>query len=234
MRILVFDTETTGLPETRLMNQDTLDKWPHIVQFSYVIYDTEKKALSHDGVKDFIVKIPSDTIISEFSIQLHGITHEISLAKGIDMKDVLVEFFHDIITADQIVGHNISFDLNMVRVELLRTIYFNSGKPYTEIKNTIYKKFLYTLNNLQNITCTLQDSIELCNIVVLNKSGKPYQKFPKLLELHKKLFDCEPKNLHNSLNDVLITLRCFMKMKYDTDITEDCDANMKRLFEKII
>ena len=122
----------------------------------------------------------------------------------------------------------------MVRVELLRTIYFNSGKPYTEIKNTIYKKFLYTLNNLQNITCTLQDSIELCNIVVLNKSGKPYQKFPKLLELHKKLFDCEPKNLHNSLNDVLITLRCFMKMKYDTDITVDCDANMKWLFEKII
>ena len=100
--------------------------------------------------------------------------------------------------------------------------------------NNMYKKFLYTLNNLQNITCTLQDSIELCNIVVLNKNGKPYQKFPKLLELHKKLFDCEPTNLHNSLNDVIITLRCFMKMKYDTDITADCDTDMKLLFDKLI
>jgi DNA polymerase III epsilon subunit-like protein len=228
MLVLVFDTETTGLPETRIMNQDTLDKWPHIVQFSYVIYDTEKKALSHGGLKDFIVKIPSHVIISEFSIKLHGITHEISESKGLDMKDILTEFFHDITTVDKIVGHNISFDLNMIRAELLRTIYVK------EMTNNMYTKFLYTLNNLQNITCTLQDSIELCNIVVLDKNGKPYQKFPKLLELHKKLFDSEPTNLHNSLNDVLITLRCFMKMKYNTDITVDCEAYMAQLFEELI
>ena len=40
MRVLVFDTETTGLPQTKILNPDTLHQWPTIVQFSYIIYDT--------------------------------------------------------------------------------------------------------------------------------------------------------------------------------------------------
>lgn len=233
MRVLVFDTETTGLPETRLINVETLDKWPHVVQFSYIIYDTEKKALIRNGIKDSIIKISPDIKISDFSVQLHGITHEISLSQGRDITEVFTEFFDDISNVDQIVGHNISFDLNMARVELLRLIY---SKNQELLRNNIniYKKFLYILNNLKNITCTLHESIELCNIIAFTKNGKPYQKFPKLVELHKKLFDSEPSNLHNSLNDVLITLRCFMKMKYDTDITIICDSKMKKMFDKLI
>jgi len=234
MRILVFDTETTGLPETKLMNQDCLDKWPHIVQFSYIIYDTEKKSLLENDVKDFIIKIPLYVKISDYSIQLHGITNEISWNTGYNVKEVFQEFFYDITTVDQIVGHNISFDLNMVRVELLRLIYFNNGELSTKFMNNMYKKFLYNLNNLKNITCTLQDSIELCNIIAVTKTGKTYQKFPKLVELHKKLFDSEPSNLHNSLNDVLITLRCYMKMKYDTDISIDGDTHLKKVLDKLI
>jgi hypothetical protein len=41
MRVLVFDTEATGLPKTKIINPDALHLWPHIVQFSYLIYDTE-------------------------------------------------------------------------------------------------------------------------------------------------------------------------------------------------
>ena len=42
MRVLVFDTETTGLPKSKFISPDTLNLWPHIVQFSFVIYDTEE------------------------------------------------------------------------------------------------------------------------------------------------------------------------------------------------
>ena len=41
MRIIIFDTETTGLPKSKFISPDTLNKWPHIVQFSYIIYDTD-------------------------------------------------------------------------------------------------------------------------------------------------------------------------------------------------
>ena len=58
----------------------------------------------------------------------------------------------------------------------------------------------------------------ICNIKALTKDGKEYVKFPSLSELHKHLFSVVPKKLHNSLNDVLICLRCFYKMHFDVDI----------------
>ena len=64
----------------------------------------------------------------------------------------------------------------------------------------------------------MQESVELCNIKALTKTGKEYVKFPSLSELHKHLFNVVPKKLHNSLNDVLICLRCFYKMHFDVDI----------------
>ena len=41
MKILVFDTETNGLPEKNASIYD-LNKWPHIIQLSYIftIYPT--------------------------------------------------------------------------------------------------------------------------------------------------------------------------------------------------
>ena len=68
----------------------------------------------------------------------------------------------------------------------------------------------------------MKKSIELCNIIKYNATGKQYLKYPKLSELHKKLFDYEPNHLHNSYNDVLVTLRCFMKLKNDVDIYTNC------------
>lgn len=49
----------------------------------------------------------------------------------------------------------------------------------------------------------------------LQKTPKPksYKKFPKLSELHEHLFGYVPDNLHNSLVDVLVCLRCFLKIR---------------------
>ena len=70
----------------------------------------------------------------------------------------------------------------------------------------------------------MKNSVELCAIQTLDKQGKPYLKFPKLIELHQKLFNSEPKNLHNSLNDIMVTLRCFIKMEFSNDINDTCSS----------
>jgi DNA polymerase-3 subunit alpha len=128
----------------------------------------------------------------------------------------------DLNSSDMLVGHNISFDINMVKVELLRLIYEKDlQKSEEEMKS--YKNNLYLLTNFKNIYCTMQETIQLCNIKTLDKYGKEYLKFPKLIELHNKLFNSNPNNLHNSLNDILVTLRCFMKFKYNYDLIEDCN-----------
>lgn len=222
MRILVFDTETTGLPKTKIINPDTLNLWPHIVQFSYIIYDTDE----NDIVESFdsIVKINEDIIISEESKNLHNITNKISINDGRPIDVVLNNFFQQLKTVDLLVGHNVSFDINMITIELLRLI--NDDIIVNEEKME-HKKNLHSLTNFKFIYCTLKESIVLCNIKAIDKFGKEYRKFPKLTELHEKLFTTTPNKLHNSFNDILVTLRCFMKLKFDVDINETCDKFMK-------
>jgi DNA polymerase-3 subunit epsilon len=224
MRVLVFDTETTGLPKSKIMNPDTLNLWPHTVQFSYVIYDTNLNDIIVSN--DSIVKLKDEITIPEDSIKIHGITNESSHKNGINIELILNEFFSHLRNVDLLVGHNISFDINMIKVELLRFIYdTKSNISENEVKE--YKYNLHFLTNYKNICCTLQESIDLCNIKAIDKFGKEYIKFPKLLELHQKLFESTPNNLHNSFNDILITLRCYMKLKHNIDLNENCSTFIK-------
>jgi len=227
MKVLIFDTETTGLPKTRVISPDTLHLWPNVVQFSYLIYDTDSS--KNEKICDFIVRLSEDIIISEESTNIHGITNEMT-RNGADIDDVFEQFFHDISKVDQIVGHNVEFDINMIRVELLRII--NNCNYANEVK-TVYKEYLFAITTNTKIFCTMQETIELCNIQVLDKKGKPYAKFPKLVELHEKLFQQTPKNLHNSLNDILVTLRCYMKIKFNIDVI-DVSKEIKKQFKNLL
>jgi hypothetical protein len=119
----------------------------------------------------------------------------------------------------------------MICVELLRIIYL---KQYTEDHISAYKSDLQFLTNFENIYCTMQETIDLCAIKVKDKFGREYNKFPKLIELHEKLFETTPNGLHNSLVDIFITLRCFIYLKYKKDVLTDCnnfiEANMQLNF----
>jgi DNA polymerase III epsilon subunit-like protein len=218
MKILVFDTETTGLPQSKIINPKMLHMWPYIVQFSYIIYDTNLNDIIYKY--DSLIKLKDDIIIPEDSIKIHNITNDMSQKNGLQINIVFDIFFEHLKNVDLLVGHNILFDINMIKIELLRLIY-NNEKIENELKN--YNKKLYFLTNYKNIYCTLKESIEFCNIKAINKVNKEYLKFPKLIELHEKLFETKPTNLHNSLNDVFVTLRCFIKLKYNIDLKNTCD-----------
>jgi DNA polymerase III epsilon subunit-like protein len=227
MKILVFDTETTGLPKTKFISPSTLDQWPYIVQFSFIIYDSSLNDIVES--KDDIIKLPKNTLIPEESTKIHNITNELSQKSGLQINEILNVFFDHLRNVDRLVGHNIEFDLNMIKVEISRII--NENQVTSEQLKS-YKYNLHFLNNYKNISCTLKDSIKFCNIQVINKSGKPYLKYPKLIELHNKLFNETPNNLHNSFNDILVTLRCFMKLKYDIDLIDNC-MTFKKYSEQI-
>ena len=59
---------------------------------------------------------------------------------------------------------------------------------------------------------------------MITKTGRSFAKFPKLVELHQKLFDVVPKKMHNSLNDVVVCLRCYYQLEFGADI---CIINSK-------
>ena len=215
MKILIFDTETTGLPKNNFVRVMTsnLQDWPYIVQFSYVIFNTETMAL--EKIVDHIVSLPEEAIISDESIALHGITHTISREQGIKISDVLLEFLSDMKNADHIVAHNLEFDLKMITVEYYRLVNTNLN---TADHITYMNAMASTINPANPFKCTMRESSAMCNIVVTRPDKSEYVKFPKLSELHQHLFGYVPGKLHNSLNDVIICLRCFYKMHFNRDL----------------
>lgn len=218
MKILIFDTETTGLP---VKNSSIYDKcnWPYIIQLSFIYYDLSN---NHLLVYDNYINIDDSIEIPEESYNIHKISKETLSEKGINIIDALNEFNLYLKLCDVVVGHNISFDKRMVFVECFR----NNIKQNFTIFNGKTKI-------CKSEYCTMLKGKELCNIVRLNKTNKTYLKNPSLIELYQKLFpDCIiPKNLHNSLVDILITMRCYIKMNYNLNIT-DINNEIQNLFIK--
>ena len=201
MKVLIFDTETTGLPEEN--NVSILDtfRWPYIVQLSFIYYDSEINDII--DYYDTIIKLPENITIPEDSIKIHGITNETMREKGISIRTALKKFNDILKVCDIVVGHNISFDKRMIMVESIRnkiSQYFTRGE---------YKKPEY---------CTMKSSKNICKIKMVNYKGEHYFKNPKLLELYKYIFKEEPKNLHNSFVDVLLCLRCYFMIRENKDI----------------
>jgi DNA polymerase III epsilon subunit-like protein len=229
MTTLVFDTETTGLlPKGKLLNGDTLSSFPYSVQFSYIMYEYETNTIIK--MRDFIVKLPADIKISDESSKIHGITNEISLRDGVNIEYVIDEFIQDYNAANSLVAHNLSFDLTVLQADILRIINRNQ---ISANKIQTYKEFIASLNKSKKLYCTMQESVELCDIKAYYKDGRAYIKFPKLSELHEKLFQIVPQNLHNSMNDVIVCLRCFYKMIHNKDILL-FNKELQNLYNKLL
>jgi hypothetical protein len=68
--ILVFDTETTGLPDKK--NKDLVNQ-PYIVQFSYIVFDVINENVTK--VVDHIIRLPENIIIPECCTEIHKINN---------------------------------------------------------------------------------------------------------------------------------------------------------------
>uniref|UniRef100_A0A6C0JVI3 Exonuclease domain-containing protein n=1 Tax=viral metagenome TaxID=1070528 RepID=A0A6C0JVI3_9ZZZZ len=109
MRLLVFDTETTGLPKFRSPAIEGANNWPHIVSISWIVLETDTN--TEITRKNFLVK-PRNWIIPPESTAVHGITHAHAMEHGLDLEYVLHTFLNE--PCDAWVAHNLEFDMNVV------------------------------------------------------------------------------------------------------------------------
>ena len=126
-----------------------------------------------------------------------------------------------------IVAHNIQFDREMIRVEMER----NREQILTFDTNMIFNAE-YEKSVNKEIYCTMQMGRNVCKIVSLTKTGKTYFKSPKLIELYEHLFGMSPKDLHNSLVDTYVCLRCFVKLRFKFDLSLDMFPDIR--FQPIV
>ncbi|RLC36060.1 hypothetical protein DRH27_05815, partial [Candidatus Falkowbacteria bacterium] len=131
---------------------------------------------------------PEGFVIPERAAAVHGISTERAQDEGVLLNPVLKEFKKAVDEAKIIVAHNINFDEMIMGAELLRKKYENKLFDRPKI-------------------CTMQSSTDYCQI----ESGFGY-KWPKLIELHYKLFDEGFENAHDALADVRACARCFFEL----------------------
>lgn len=182
---LFFDTETTGLPKSWKAPVTDLNNWPRMIQLAYLIYDRDGNLIAE---RNHIIKPSGFTIPSDAS-KIHGITTERALMEGNDLKAVLEEFREFVDESSCLIAHNMSFDEKIVGAELLRN----------RMPNCILSK---------KKICTMQATTDFCRI-----EGPYGYKWPKLPELHFKLFGTDFEEAHNAFADINATAKCFWELK---------------------
>lgn len=183
---LIFDTETTGLPIRYDAPLTDFDNWPRAVQISWQLHDN-KGHLIH--AKNYIIK-PEGFNIPFIAAQVHHITTERAINEGIPLEAALNFFNADLSRCQFIVGHNVSFDVNILGAEFLRK----------NIHSDLVNKNSIDTQKLSTEYCALPGG----------RGGK--FKWPKLEELHQKLFGTTIISAHNAIADVEATARCFFQL----------------------
>ncbi len=182
---LFFDTETTGLPRNWRAPVTDLNNWPRMIQIAWILCDDEGSRIEAD---DFIIK-PENFEIPIDASRVHGISTEMAINEGEELETVLIMFNNLVEQADFIVAHNISFDEKILGAELLR-------------------KGIRSDFGGKRKLCTMQASTDYCQL-----PGPYGYKWPKLSELHIKLFGENFDEAHDASVDINATEKCFWEMR---------------------
>ena len=193
---LFIDTETTGLPLNNNLPYTDLKNWPYLVQVALIIEDDNYGILA----KRNIILKPDGYTIPESATKIHGISNEIAVKNGEDRDKVISFLDLALYKSDIIIGHNVSFDLNVIKSEIIRI---------KGIENALFKKKKHIVID------TMKMGRNICKIPNLSfhtRLSLP-NKYPKLDELYYKLFNKHFNNQHDAMADVQATYDCYYELK---------------------
>lgn len=184
--LLFFDTETTGVPKNYKASYTDSENWPRLVQLGFIVYGDNLEEMASG---ERLVK-PEGFTISEQVSKIHGITQTMAELLGFPLDEVLKEFSSWLNNCNILVGHNISYDLNIMAAEYYRK---NQSNP-------LVGKSAYD---------TMTKSTNLCKI----PGNYGNYKWPKLQELYFKLFNEPLAQTHTALDDIRQTAKCYFELK---------------------
>lgn len=187
MKIVIVDVESSGLPGKGMTYEKDFLDFPRIVSIAWKVNNsgTRYYVINQEGFK-----------IPEEAIAIHGITNEMCADSQYILSVVLRVFEKEAIGADLVVGHNLYFDTATIKASILRMIHSGVWDKCS------FDTFTDILHKDKRID-TMRKSTSYCAL--------PNNKWPKLTELHQKLFDCG-FNAHNCRDDVDATYKCFHKL----------------------
>jgi len=180
MNKLFFDTETSGFPSKKLPKGHPDQAW--IVQIGF-LFEVDEKILNQGC---FLIQADGRTI-HPGAQKVHNISAETTEQYGISDQIIADIMSYYLRKSDFVIGHNISFDLQMLEMLFMRSGYLISEEVFQKIPTV----------------CTMRASTDFCKL-----PGKYGYKWPKLTELYDYLYQKEFP-AHDALADIQATYRCY-------------------------
>lgn len=109
MSLLIFDTETTGLPSPDCKDWSTC----RLVQIAWIVVDSSGTITDE---KSYIINEPSYAS-SEEAVSVHHITEEIRSTQGVDPVPILKQFVTICSAVSRIIFHSGIFDIGVIKNE---------------------------------------------------------------------------------------------------------------------
>jgi len=218
-QIMIFDVETTGFIRKRVDNENSsLENQPHILQLSFVIYNTSIQRVVKSV--DLYIRVDPEVYISQKITEITGITKDLCERHGVPIHNALVEFYHEYMRSDCIVAHNLDFDREMIKIEMER------NREILEMQNCprwrdVFCQEFEKKNGIATY-CTMKAGKNVCKILRKYSRGS-YYKNPKLSELYYHFFQMVPNNLHNSIVDTYTCMMCYLQLQKLQNITIPVD-----------
>lgn len=186
---LFFDTETTGLPQSYTAPTSDSRNWPRMVQLACIMTDSNGQVREQ---RNFIIKPQGYTIPSDASA-IHGITTDRAQREGVDLAVALSDFNDLVSQANTLVAHNMDFDEKIAGAEFYRI----GMKDPLPAKDRL---------------CTMKSPRVIAHCAIPPVRYGTY-KWPKLGEMHYKLFGTNFQEAHNAAVDIQATVRCFWELR---------------------
>ncbi len=185
--LMVFDTETTGLPSRNRKIRDDPFSWPRLVEAGWVLCTGDGGIISEES---FLIT-PSGFEIPDQAFRIHGISTGFARDTGIECETALERFCTAAQQADFFVAHHLAFDIRIILSELIR------------IKK---RDLLPTIPGI----CTMRSSVKYCKIPGRYKKGL---RNPSLAYLYSSLFEIPVPCAHRALDDARTCAACMFDLK---------------------
>lgn len=191
-KFFFFDVETNGKIKDMRASVEDVDMYPRVTQLAFLLTDENGVPMQTFSQ---LIKPDGWTVPTEKFFIDNNMSTERCEAHGIPMQHALDQFIQARLMADYSIAHNMTFDSRIMRAEMIRSHRAGTGQVVDFFSAKI---------------CTMNASTKYCALP--NANGRAGNKWPKLEELHQKLFECKFEGAHDAESDIGATAKCFFEL----------------------
>ena len=211
MKVVIFDTETNGLPKNRYAPPSQTDAFPAVIQLSWAVYNITGTTMTAGPKQDVTLGLAPEIAWDTGAAAIHGIKEEVA-RRGVDPATALLAFREVLQNVDCIICHNMAFDRPVIRA----SAYAASSTAGLTLQESAALRNFWPSSKIQEF-CTMEQTRTLVGVPSAPEARHPF-KAPRLNELytwlHGHVYDLSGSGnvLHTARSDTHCLARCVLSL----------------------